>query len=114
MDRDAARARPVVLASTRNMTTPAPVPEAPLTTVSQLSLLVALHAQPLDVVTVTFPVPPAAANDWPDSESEKVHDCACEPVVPLDTETLALVTETQGGTDPASIRAAATHGATST
>jgi hypothetical protein len=45
------------------MTTPAPVPEAPLTTVSQLSLLVAVHAQPLDVVTVTSPVPPVAVND---------------------------------------------------
>jgi len=45
------------------MTTPVPVPEAPLITVSQLSLLVALHAQPLDVVTLTFPVPPMALND---------------------------------------------------
>ena len=63
MDRDAARAKPLVLAATRNMTTPAPVPEAPLITVSQLSLLVALHVQPLDVVTVTFPVPPVASND---------------------------------------------------
>ncbi|HEU5256824.1 MAG TPA: hypothetical protein VFU28_12585 [Vicinamibacterales bacterium] len=63
MDRDAARASPVVLGATRNATTPAPVPEDPLTTVSQLSLLVALHAQSLDVVTVTFPVPPVAVND---------------------------------------------------
>jgi len=52
MDRDAVRACPVVLAATWNATTPVPVPEAPLTTVSQLSLLVALHVQPLDVVTV--------------------------------------------------------------
>ena len=63
MDRDAARASPLVFAATRNMTTPAPVPDAPLTTVSQLSLLVAVHAQPLDVVTLTFPVPPGALND---------------------------------------------------
>jgi len=49
MDRDAARGCPVILAATRYTTTPVPVPEAPLTTVSQLSLLVALHAQPLDV-----------------------------------------------------------------
>ena len=63
MDRDAARAWPVVLAATRIMTTPGPVPEAPLTTVSQLSLLVALHAQPLAVFTLTFPVPPVALND---------------------------------------------------
>jgi hypothetical protein len=45
------------------MTTPAPVPEAPLTTVSQLSLLVALHAQSLDVFTLTLPVPPVALKD---------------------------------------------------
>ena len=63
MVRDAARASPLVLAATRNMTTPAPVPEDPLTTVSQLSLLVAFQVQPVDVVTVTFPVPPGASND---------------------------------------------------
>ena len=63
MDSDAARANPLVLAATRYMTTPAPVPEAPLTTVSQLSLLVAFQVQPVDVVTVTFPVPPIASND---------------------------------------------------
>ena len=63
MDRDAARACPEVLAATWNMTTPVPVPGDPLTTVSQLSLLVALHAQPLNVVTVTFPVPPVTVND---------------------------------------------------
>jgi hypothetical protein len=63
MDRDAVRACPVVLGATWYTTTPVPVPEAPLTMVSQLALLVALHAQPLDVVTVTFPVPPVAVND---------------------------------------------------
>ena len=63
IDRDAARACPVVFGATRYATTPVSVPEAPLTTVSQLSLLVALHAQPLDVVTVTFPVPPIPPND---------------------------------------------------
>jgi hypothetical protein len=63
MVRDAVRACPVRFAATWNTTAPVPVPEAPLTTVSQLSLLVAVHAQPLDVVTVTFPVPPAALND---------------------------------------------------
>jgi hypothetical protein len=31
--------------------------------VSQLALLVALHAQPVDVFTLTFPVPPVAPND---------------------------------------------------
>jgi len=63
IDSDAVRACPVILAATRNTTTPVPVPEAPLTTMSQLSLLVALHAQPLDVFTFTFPVPPVALND---------------------------------------------------
>jgi hypothetical protein len=53
----------VVLGATWNTTTPAPVPEAPLTTVSQLSLLVTFQLQPLDVVTVTFPVPPTTLND---------------------------------------------------
>jgi hypothetical protein len=63
MDRDALRACPVVLTATRYMTTPVPVPEPPLTTVSQLSLLVALHAQSLDVFTLTLPVPPVALKD---------------------------------------------------
>jgi hypothetical protein len=31
--------------------------------VSQLALLVAFHAQALDVFTLTFPVPPVASND---------------------------------------------------
>jgi hypothetical protein len=63
MDRVAVRACPVVLGATWNTTTPEPVPEAPLTTVSQLSLLVALHVQPFNVFTLTFPVPPVALND---------------------------------------------------
>src|SRR5262247_3007590 len=108
MDRDAARASPLVFAATRNMTTPAPVPEAPLTMVSQLSLLVALHAQPLDVFTVTFPVPPVASNDGPDPESEMAHPSPWGTVGTLDTET-------QGGADPPPIRAPIrTQGVTST
>ena len=63
MDRDAVRACPVVFAATWKTTTPLAVPEAPLATVSQLALLVARHAQPLDVFTLTFPVPPIAPND---------------------------------------------------
>ena len=63
MDSDAVRACPVVLGATWKATTPVPVPEAPLTTVTQLALLVALHAQPLDVFTVTFSVPPVVLND---------------------------------------------------
>jgi hypothetical protein len=63
MVRDAVRACPVIFAATWNTTAPVPVPEAPLTTVRKLSLLVAVHAHPLDVFTVTFPLPPAALND---------------------------------------------------
>jgi len=61
--RIADRGRPVEFASTWNTTTPGPVPEVPLVTVSQRSLLVAVHAQPLAVFTSTVPVPPVASND---------------------------------------------------
>jgi len=63
IDRDAVRACPVVFGATWNTTAPVPVPEAPLVTVSQLALLVALHSQPLDVFTLMVPVPPVASND---------------------------------------------------
>jgi len=63
MDKDALRACLVLLAATSYTTTPVPVPEPPLTTVSQLSLLVALHTQSLDAFTLTFPVPPVALKD---------------------------------------------------
>ena len=43
---------------------PVPLPLAPDVTVSQLALLDAVQAQPAGAVTVTVPVPPAAANDW--------------------------------------------------
>ena len=62
MERDVVRACPVVFGATSNVTTPVPVPEAPLTTMTQLTLLAALHAQPLDVFTVTLPVPPVVLN----------------------------------------------------
>jgi len=60
---DAVRACVVVLAVTLNSTTPLPLPEAVPTTMSQGSLLVALHAQLLGVFTLTFPVPPVASKD---------------------------------------------------
>src|SRR5262245_49548230 len=104
MERTAVRASPVLFAATWYTTVPAPVPEAPLTIVSQLSLLVAFQAQAVDVFTLTLPVPPFASNDRLDSESKKVQTCPGEPVVVLDTET-------QGGADPSPIRR---HGATST
>ena len=63
MDSDAVRACVVVLGVTLNSTTPLPLPAAPLTTMRNGSLLVAVHAQLLDVFTLTFPVPPNASKD---------------------------------------------------
>jgi len=60
---DAVRACVVLLAVTLNSTTPLPVPAAPLTTMRNGSLLVAVHVQLLDVFTLTFPVPPNASKD---------------------------------------------------
>src|SRR5215468_2561818 len=98
MDRDALRACPVVLAATWNTTAPVPVPEAPLTTMTQFALLVALHAQPFDVLTVTVPVPPVVLIDSFDCERENVHACAGEPVVVAPP--VVLDTETHGDASP--------------
>jgi hypothetical protein len=49
-----------VLAATENCVTPLPVPLAPLEIVIQVTLLVAVHAQPVTVVTLTEPDPPLA------------------------------------------------------
>ena len=58
------RAVPFGLADALNATVPAPVPLAPLVTVSQdVLLLTAVHAQPARVVTDVDPVPPPAATD---------------------------------------------------
>ena len=43
------------------MTVPLPLPVAPAVIVSHASLLVAVQAQPVDVVTATVPVPAADA-----------------------------------------------------
>jgi hypothetical protein len=53
----------VVLAATLKVTVPLPEPLAPAVTVSQVALLVAVHAHPLDVVTVNEPVPPSDSTD---------------------------------------------------
>jgi hypothetical protein len=53
-----------VFAATLNPTLPDPDPDAPLVTVIQEALLLALHAQPAPAVTALVPVPPAAENDW--------------------------------------------------
>lgn len=52
-----------VLAATLKVAEPLPVP-LPATTVTQVALLVADHAQPAVVVTDAAPEPPALANDW--------------------------------------------------
>jgi hypothetical protein len=49
-----------VLAATVNATVPLPLPDAPLVTVIQAALLVAVQAQPLVVVTATVELSPAA------------------------------------------------------
>ncbi len=49
-----------VFAATENCVTPAPLPLAPAVMVIHESLLVAVHAQPVVVVTLTDPDPPPA------------------------------------------------------
>lgn len=85
---------------------PLPVPEAPLTTLIQVTLLVAVHEQSLEACTDTFPVPPAASNDWLEGDSEKLQ--AGE----LELPELVLATETQ--ISPVDVPPMRTHGATST
>ena len=58
--RFAVREAPVVFAATEKLTTPLPVPEAPEVMVRNAALLLAVHAQPLFVVTVMDADPPAA------------------------------------------------------
>jgi hypothetical protein len=50
-----------VFAAELKLTEPLPAPDAPAVTVSQLSLLTAVQAQPAGAVTVTVPVPPFEA-----------------------------------------------------
>jgi len=52
--------RPVLVA-TEKFATPEPEPLAPAVMVIQASLLAAVHAHPVTVVTFTLPVPPLAA-----------------------------------------------------
>ena len=58
------RATPVVFAAAEKLTRPFPVPDAPVVIVSQLALLVAVHAHPLAEVTVIEPEPPTEATVW--------------------------------------------------
>ena len=60
-----ARVLVAVLAAALKATVPLPVPLAPDVTVSQdVLLLTPVHAHDAPAVTVTLPVPPAAATDW--------------------------------------------------
>jgi hypothetical protein len=56
--------------ATLNATEPPPVPDAPCVIVIHGAFDVALHAQPLVVVTAADPVPPAASTDWLAGEIE--------------------------------------------
>jgi hypothetical protein len=67
------RAAPVALASTVNSTVPAPDPLPPLVTVTQGTLLTAVHAQPTTAVTMTDPDPPATGTACVEGAIEKVH-----------------------------------------
>ena len=58
----------VVFAATVKLTVPLAEPLDPAVTVTQLAPLVAVHAQPVIVVTAKLPVPPAAANACVDGE----------------------------------------------
>ena len=52
-----------VFAETEEATVPLPEPVAPLVMVIQLAALDAVHAQPVDAVTPTDPVPPFPSNE---------------------------------------------------
>ena len=54
---------PFGLAVNEKLTVPLPEPEAPPVTTIQLALLVAVHEQPVGVVTPALPAPAAAATD---------------------------------------------------
>ena len=56
----ALRDEAAVFAAAATLTVPSPDPLAPLVTVSQLALLVAIHVHPAGAVNVTAALPPAA------------------------------------------------------
>jgi hypothetical protein len=56
------RADVPVFAVVLYVTVPLPVPLAPAVTVIQVALLVAVHVQPVCVVTLTVELPPAAGS----------------------------------------------------
>jgi hypothetical protein len=75
----------VVLASALKVTVPLPVPLDPAVTVTQLAPLVAVHPQPVIVVTATLPVPPDAATACVEGEmlgEQLKPDCVTVKVLP--------------------------------
>ena len=58
------RAFLAVFAAALKSTVPSPLPLAPAVTLNHDVLLAAVHAQPVPAVTLTVPVPPAAAIAW--------------------------------------------------
>ena len=63
-----------VFAAALKLTGPVPLPVPPLVIVIHDALLVAVHAQPVPVVTVVDPVPPAGAMVRLVGETVKLHD----------------------------------------
>ncbi len=71
----------LVLGATVKVADPAPEPVAPPVTVIQVALLAAVQLQPVVVVTVADPFPPAAATVCAVGEIENVHaDAFCVTV----------------------------------
>jgi hypothetical protein len=92
----AMRDAPVILASTRNMTRPLPLPDWVVLMTSHKALLVAVHAQPVPAVTSTEALlVPDASNVSGDDETDTWHvapaDCVMETDVP------AIVTTAERG-----------------
>lgn len=74
------------------------MPLAPLVIVTQVAPLVAVQLQPLEVVTVTVPVPPVFGSDWLVGEIVYVQGAAgwftvnvCPPIVNVPVRALVVV-----------------------
>ncbi|OFW15523.1 MAG: hypothetical protein A3F70_09740 [Acidobacteria bacterium RIFCSPLOWO2_12_FULL_67_14] len=63
----------VVFGAVSYVIVPDPTPFVPDVIVIQLTALVARQPHQVCVVTATFPVPPAAGNDWLADDNEKSH-----------------------------------------
>ena len=76
IDSHPVRAGPVFAAAVK-VTDPLPLPDVALVIVSQFTVDVAFHAQPLAAVTATVPVPPPTTIDWVTGAIEKLQPAAC-------------------------------------